>query len=103
MNQQLSDPSPSLRARDDQLSGLLQAAARGDAQSFESFYDATVGDVLALAARLAGQRLEDVMTASYLQAWRQAAGFDPKRAGVLDWLLAIVLEQAGDPDREAPR
>ncbi len=103
MNQQLSHPSTHLQARDDRLSGLLKAAAGGDAQSFESFYDATVGDVLALAARLAGERLEDVLTASYLQAWRQAARFDPQRACAFDWLLAIVREQAGDPDRETSR
>ena len=85
-----------------ELAGLLCASAGGDAPAFESFYDATVCDALALAGQLVRGNLEDVLTASYLRAWRDCARFDPALAGPLDWLLAIVREQAGGPDREGP-
>lgn len=100
MNEPFHVPGP--RAPDTGFSGLLSASAGGDALAFESFYDATVRDALALAGQLARGSLEDVLTASYLQAWRDCARFDPALAGALDWLLAIVREQAGRRDREGP-
>jgi RNA polymerase sigma-70 factor (ECF subfamily) len=103
MNQQFHDPPAGPRAHDAWLSGLLAASAGGDAQAFERFYDATVRDALALAGQLLRGPLEDVLTASYLQAWRDCARFEPAHGGALDWLLAIVREQAGRPDPEPSR
>lgn len=102
MKEQYSDPSASPRTGDDKLSDLLKASAGGDALCFESFYDATVSDALALASQLAGEQREDVLTASYLQAWHEAARFDAERGSALDWLLAIVRGQAHGRDRERP-
>lgn len=100
MNAQFHLPGP--RDPGTELSDLLSASAGGDAPAFESFYDATVRDALALAGQLVRGSLEDVLTASYLQAWRDCARFDPALAGALDWLLAIVREQAGRREREGP-
>lgn len=101
MNQQFSDPPASPRAHGPQLSALLEAAAAGDAQAFERFYDATVGDALTLAGRLVPGPLEDVLTAVYLRAWKDCARFDPAHEA-LDWLLAMVREHAACPGREGP-
>lgn len=101
MNQQFPDPPTGPRAGGQNLPPLLAASARGDAHAFESFYDATVNDALALADELAGAP-EDVLTASYLQAWHECASYNPAQAGALDWLLAIVREQAGRPANSSP-
>ena len=85
---------------DAELSRLLNAAAAGDANAFESFYDATVRDTLALTGQLVPGPLEAILTATYVQAWRDCARFDPALAGALDWLLAIVREQAGGRGRD---
>lgn len=102
MNQQIPDPPASPRARDPRLPDLLKASASGDAQAFESFYDATVRDALALAGRLVAGPVEETLTAVYLRAWKDCARFDPAHSA-LDWLLAIVRQQAADSDREGPR
>ncbi len=99
MKEQFSDPPAATPAPDDRLSDLLRASAGGDAPAFEAFYDATVRDALPLASELAGEHLEDVLTASYLQAWRDAARFDPAQGGAVDWLLAIVRQQARKASR----
>ena len=100
MNQQFQPPDGPW-AGGNHLPPLLAASARGDAHAFESFYDATVNDALVLAGQLAGAP-EDVLTASYLQAWHDCASYDPVQAGALDWLLAIVREQAGRPESNSP-
>ena len=94
MNEPSPDPFAAQRVRDDQLAALLKASAGGDAQAFESYFGATVQDALELACRLTGEHLEDVLTSSYLQAWRDAGKFDPARGSALNWLLAIVRSMA---------
>ena len=81
------------------LPGLLKASACGDTRPFETFYDATVAEALALAAQLAFGRREELLTESYLQAWRDAPRFDPERESAFDWLLAIVRQQARTPGK----
>lgn len=81
----------------DTLSGLMKAAAGGDTRSFETLYEATALEALALAAQLAFERREELLAQSYLQAWRGALSFDPARESAFDWLLAIVRQQARAP------
>lgn len=100
----MTEPSPNPfaeRARDDELAALLKASAGGDAQAFESYFGATVQDALELACRLTGEHLEDVLTSSYLQAWRDAARFDPARGSALQWLLAIVRSKAASATNDS--
>ncbi len=85
----------------DTLSGLLKASACGDTRSFETFYDATAFEALALATQLAFERREELLAQSYLQAWRDAPRFDPERESAFDWLLAIVRQHARTPGRIA--
>lgn len=94
MNEPSPDPFAAQRAHDTQLAALLKASAGGDAQAFEAYYDATVANAMELACRLTGEHLEDVLTICYLQAWRDAAKFDPSRGSARDWLLAIVRSKA---------
>jgi len=85
----------------DTLSGLLKASACGDTRAFETFYDATALEALALATQLAFERREELLAQSYLQAWRDAPRFDPQRERAFDWLLAIVRQQARTPSKIA--
>ena len=88
-------------ARDARLSDLLIASASGDSLAFENFYDATARDALDLAGRLAPAPLDEILTAVYLQVWHDCARFNPAHSA-LEWLLAIVREQAAGSDREGP-
>ncbi len=83
----------------DTLSGLLKASAGGDKRSFETFYEATAFEALALATQLAFERREELLAESYLQAWRDAHRFDPERESAFDWLLAIVRQHARMPSK----
>ena len=99
MNEKLSDLPAQPGRPDAELSRLLSAAAAGDANAFESFYDATVRDALALASQLVPGPLEAILTATYVQAWRDCARFD-RAHSALDWLLGIVREMAGSSRRK---
>jgi RNA polymerase sigma-70 factor, ECF subfamily len=86
-----------LALRDEALASLLSAAARGDAQSFERFYNRTIDYAHALARRVAGGNFsEDVLSDAYFQAWRDVARFDVARGNALSWLLVIVRSRALD-------
>jgi len=95
MLQPPQDP-PALK-RDDDLAALLAAAALGDACAFESFYNGTVRQAIALVRRIAGDaHTEDVLSDCYFQAWRNAAQFDPARGSALAWLLTMARSRALD-------
>lgn len=76
----------------------LRAMARGEEQALAEFYDATLGRSYALALRIVRDReaAEDVVAETYLQAWREAARFDPARGNPLAWLLTICRSRALD-------
>lgn len=80
------------------LDALLGRIARRDEIALADFYDVTVGYAYALARRITrdADAAEDVVSEVYLQAWRQAARYDPHRGGVLAWLLAICRSRALD-------
>ena len=87
--------------RDRELAALVQAAAGGNARSFEAFYTATSRHALALARRVAGDAYaQDVLADAYFQAWRDAARFDSGRGGAMTWLLTLVRTRALDRLRQ---
>jgi RNA polymerase sigma-70 factor (ECF subfamily) len=91
-------------ARDVQLAQWLQRAAGGDARSFESFYDATIGYAQSLARRLLRDSdIDDVLADSFFQAWREAPRFDPARGSAVTWLLTRVHSRAMDLRRQQRR
>jgi len=88
-------------ARDRQLAVLLQAAAGGDGQAFESFYNQTARYAMAVVRRIAGEAYaEDVLADCYFQAWRNAKQFDAGRGGALTWLLTMARSRALDRMRQ---
>ena len=83
--------------RDAELARLLAGAARGDADAFERFYDATHALAFALARRIVREgEVDDVLADAYFQAWREAPRFDPARSSAATWLLLLVRSRAID-------
>jgi RNA polymerase sigma-70 factor (ECF subfamily) len=82
----------------DELALLVADMRQGNEQALESLYDATVGKLYALASAILRQAddAEDVVCATYAQAWETVASYDAQRASVLGWLLMICRSRALD-------
>ncbi len=86
-----------LAQRDAEHAGWLQAAAAGDAQAFEAFYDATLPYARGVARRLLRDAdAEDLLVEVYFEAWRRVAQFDAARGSALTWLLARLRSRGID-------
>ena len=86
----------------DPLAYLIDEMRQGNEQALESLYDATVGKLYALAAAILhqAQDAEDVVCATYAQAWVSAAQYDASRATPLGWLLMMCRSRALDQLRK---
>ena len=80
------------------LGSLLVRLSQGDASALAEFYDRHAGLVMALAFRILREKAdaEDVVQEVFLQAWRQAARFDPARGTPEAWLCTIARSRALD-------
>jgi len=85
------------------LGVLLRRAARGDEQSFATWYDATSSRAYGLAVRVVRNpaQAEEVVQEAYLEVWRTANRFDPAQGSAISWLLTIVHRRAVDRVRSA--
>jgi RNA polymerase sigma-70 factor, ECF subfamily len=89
------------QASDRELAALVSATAKGDAHAFESFYERTIHYANAVARRIVGSNyLEDVLSESYLQAWRDASRFDAERGNAVSWIVTIARSRALDRLRQ---
>jgi RNA polymerase sigma-70 factor, ECF subfamily len=77
---------------------LVARMTRRDQEALSSLYDRYRGVVFALALRILRERAEaeEVLTDVFLQAWRQADGFDRLRGSVHGWLFNICRSRAID-------
>jgi RNA polymerase sigma-70 factor, ECF subfamily len=76
----------------------LERMVAGDTRALEELYDRH-GDLLySLVRRILSRAedAEDVLQESWLQAWRGARTYDPKRGTVCGWLVSIVRSRAID-------
>ncbi|HTZ44582.1 MAG TPA: ECF RNA polymerase sigma factor SigK [Jatrophihabitans sp.] len=82
---------------------LLARSARGDEGAFAQLYDLTASRIYGMVLRVVRDPAQsaEVTQDIYLEAWRQAARFDPARGGVLPWLLMIAHRRAVDRVRSA--
>lgn len=92
---------PAGRSDDAHGADLLRRIAEGDADAVDGLYDLFGRRAYSLARRvLADDTLaEDVVQEVFLSIWRNPAAFDPRRAGVASWLLAMVHHKAVDAVR----
>lgn len=94
------------RGPDDRiLAPLLHSIARGDAQTFATFYDLT-------SARLYGSILRVVRSPDhaaevtqdvYIEIWRTASQYDPARGSVMGWMSTMARRRAIDRVRSVSR
>jgi RNA polymerase sigma-70 factor (ECF subfamily) len=77
---------------------LVAAVVRGDKRALGALYDQHGSLLLALALRILGDRAaaEDLLHDVFLEAWHQAAGFDPARGSVRAWLVTRMRSRALD-------
>lgn len=92
-----------VRRPDDDAEGaqLLVRIRAGDRSAVEDLYDRYGRRAFSLARRILTDDTlaEDVVQEVFLSVWRNPAAFDPARAGVAAWLLALVHHKAVDAVR----
>ncbi len=82
---------------------LVASIARGDRGALASLYDRHSGVLLGLAMRIVRDRreAEDLLHDVFLEAWRSAKDFDPKRGRVRTWLAIRMRSRALDLQKSA--
>ncbi len=80
---------------DSRLAARLRS---GDPDALAEAYRAYSTTTFGFLVRVLGDRAsaEDVQQQVFLEAWRRAADYDPRRAGLLTWLLMIARSRAID-------
>jgi len=81
----------------------LALAARGDRAALARLYDRHAPLLLALGVRLLGERREseDVLHDCFVEAWKHAGDYDPRRATVKTWLVLRMRSRCLDRLRSA--
>jgi RNA polymerase sigma-70 factor (ECF subfamily) len=76
---------------------LLRLQARDEA-GLAALYDAYGALLFSVALRIVGRSedAEDVVQETWLQVWRSAATYDPRRGTVAAWLVTLVRSRALD-------
>ena len=77
---------------------LVRGAAAGNAECIGELFDRHAGRMKSLALRIvrAPEEAEDVVQEVFVQAFRQAERFDPRRGTVLAWLSIMVRSRSLD-------
>jgi RNA polymerase sigma-70 factor (ECF subfamily) len=80
---------------------LMSSVADGDVDALGILYDRHGRHALGLAQRILGDRrfAEEVVQEVFLAVMQRAASFDPNRASVRSWLLALVHHKSVDAVR----
>jgi len=77
---------------------LMTRTAAGDRRAFAELYDRMAPRVLGLAARVIADRsiAEEVTQEVFLEAWQNAARFDPNKGAAVPWLLTLTRTRSID-------
>ncbi len=83
--------------------GLVRAMAEGDRQALATLYARHAPLLLGLAVRIVRERreAEDLLHDVFLEAWRAAKDFDPKRGRVRTWLAIRMRSRCLDHQKSA--
>ncbi|HEX7843960.1 MAG TPA: sigma-70 family RNA polymerase sigma factor [Kofleriaceae bacterium] len=94
-----ADPPPD--DADDEV--LVAAMAAGDRAALATLYERHGSLLLGLALRIVRERreAEDLLHDVFLEAWRTAKDFDPKRGRVRTWLAIRMRSRALDLQKSA--
>lgn len=90
-------------AHDAEDVAFVAAMARGDRDAMAGLYDRHASALLGLAMRIVRDRreAEDLLHDVFLEAWRHAKDFDPKRGRVRTWLAIRMRSRALDHQKSA--
>jgi RNA polymerase sigma-70 factor, ECF subfamily len=82
---------------------LIRSIANGDRVALAALYDQYAPLMFALAIRILRDRreAEDLLHDVFLEVWRSAADYDPKRGKVRTWLLIRMRSRALDSLKSA--
>ena len=82
---------------------LVAKMAGGDREALATLYERHSGILLGLAMRIVRDRreAEDLLHDVFLEAWRSAKDFDPKRGRVRTWLAIRMRSRALDLQKSA--
>jgi RNA polymerase sigma-70 factor, ECF subfamily len=82
----------------DHQEALVRRLQSGDPDALAQLYDAYAGVVGALAQRILrdAAEAEEVVQEVFMQAWRQAGRFDPRRGTLAAWLVTMSRSRALD-------
>jgi RNA polymerase sigma-70 factor, ECF subfamily len=74
------------------LQELLRKTAAGDSAAFAALYKQTSAKLFGIAIRIAGRGevAEDALQECFVLVWQRAGEYDPRRGGVMSWLIAIM-------------
>ena len=77
---------------------LMRRVAGGDTRALEAIYDRYSRRAYSLARRITGQvaGAEEATQDAFVSVWRGASRFDPERASLATWLLALVRYRSID-------
>jgi len=82
---------------------IIKAMANGDRGALAVLYDRYSSLLLAVGIKVMGERreAEDILHDVFLESWRQAGTFDPKRGTARTWLLLRMRSRCLDRKRSA--
>ncbi|MFN0249892.1 MAG: sigma-70 family RNA polymerase sigma factor [Kofleriaceae bacterium] len=82
---------------------LVARMAEGDRAAMSQLYERHAGILLGLALKIVRERreAEDLLHDVFLEAWRAAKDFDPKRGRVRTWLAIRMRSRALDLKKSA--
>jgi RNA polymerase sigma-70 factor (ECF subfamily) len=77
---------------------LFAAVARGDRLAYARLYRRHAAALLGVLYRILGSRTEaeDVLQDVFLQVWKKAGDFDPRRGHAFHWLATLARHRALD-------
>lgn len=80
------------------LADLLTAVGSGDRAAFAALFDRTAAIVYGTVLRVLRDpaQSEEVAQEAYLEVWRTAARFDPRRGSAVAWVSTIAHHRAVD-------
>lgn len=87
----------------DRLGLLVEGMQGGSEEALAALYQATVAQLHALAVAILRNAAdaEEVVCATYIQAWESASQFDRERGSAIAWLMMMCRSRALDVRRRA--